>query len=225
MARMKSAKAADKEALQIVKKANTGNITPRLREDGLHDFIVNGIRCDVCGGELFADGIGVRGYDGTIAVDGVMWWCTKCGEVDREGKPDLLSYKKAIVERHKTGNVLVDWFEAGMFSFYQKAPCLTCGRRVAIDPASITEENPDGEPVMCECQRQAIIHEALDALKKQYGDNPANWPRPDYQTLPWNEWVQAYEAEAKKAGLPQDLSAVLVDWFEGRTPENCFIPF
>ena len=83
-------KQADKLSLKIVKEANTGKITPRKRPDELHDFIVTGLACSACGGEILAEGIiehymedGVRFGD----PDGVIWYCKKCGfEVDENGQ-------------------------------------------------------------------------------------------------------------------------------------------
>lgn len=87
-----SAKEGDLFSLKVVKRAKTGKIRPRLRPDGLHDFVVVGLNCMGCGGEILADGIGATGEkDGkrVEAVDGVFWYCSSCGEVDENGVPSL----------------------------------------------------------------------------------------------------------------------------------------
>lgn len=90
-----SAKEADLLSLKVITRAKTGNIRPRLRPDGLHDFVVVGLNCMGCGGEIVADGIGVMcEKDGkrVEAVDGVFWWCDACGEVDENGIPSVFVF-------------------------------------------------------------------------------------------------------------------------------------
>lgn len=88
-----TAKEDDLENLKIIKKANTGKLAPRLRSDGLHDFVVVGLNCMVCGGEILAYGIGatVTTKDGKTFddPDGVVWRCQTCGDVNENGVPAL----------------------------------------------------------------------------------------------------------------------------------------
>lgn len=88
-----TAKEDDLESLKIIKRANTGKIVPCLRSDGPHDFVVVGLNCMVCGGEILADGIGVTvtTKDGKTFDnhDGVVWHCSNCGEVNENGVPAL----------------------------------------------------------------------------------------------------------------------------------------
>jgi len=80
---------ADRHSLMIVKKHKTGKVTPRIRPDGLHDFVVNGLVCSACGGEIIADDISEYYIKDGVKFggpDGVIWRCKYCClEVNEHG--------------------------------------------------------------------------------------------------------------------------------------------